>query len=111
MKLYQYDALRGKLIRAPILRSFGDVRAPEETLRWVDDVAEWPFDRILPSHFAGPIKAGPADFREAFAWLRSPGKGLKLACVDWETLDGLNELIETQKLGAKRVADYKAGCD
>ena len=35
------------------------------------------------------------------------GEGLKLEDADWATLDGLNDLIETQKLGAPLRASYK----
>ena len=34
-----YERIQGRLLRAPILRAFGDVRAPEQTKAWVDDVA------------------------------------------------------------------------
>lgn len=103
-----YERIRGRLLRAPILRAFGDVRAPELTKAWVDDVAsgEWRFDRIVPSHFGAPIvETSPAEFKAAFGALY--GSGLALDDADWETLDGLNELIESKKLGAPLRASYR----
>ena len=37
---------------------------------WVNSiVSEWRFKRIIPCHFAAPIKASPSDFKAAFAFL------------------------------------------
>lgn len=67
---------------------------------------EWNFDRIISAHFGAPIgSTSPAEFRAAFGQLY--GDGLKLEPEDWATLDGLNDLIETQKLGAPLRASYK----
>ncbi len=44
-------------------------RAPTQTLSWVDRVAKWEFDRIIPCHFDAPIIATPDDFRAAFNFL------------------------------------------
>lgn len=103
-----YDRIQGRLLRAPILRAFGDVRAPDETRAWVDDVTngDWKFDRIVSAHFGSPIgQTSPSEFRAAFGQLY--GEGLALDPADWSTLDGLNDLIETQKLGAPLKASYK----
>ena len=69
------------------------------------------FDRILTSHFASPIKTSPAEFNDAFSYLKGAAGGdNRIACQDWDLLDGLNNLIDTNNLGAKVVFDYKAGC-
>lgn len=37
---------------------------------WIDGIArDWKFKRIIPAHFAGPIKAGRAELLAAFAFL------------------------------------------
>jgi len=55
-----YEAVKGRLVRAPILRAFADARAPDEVQAWIDDIAtKFDFDRILTSHFASPIVASP----------------------------------------------------
>jgi hypothetical protein len=62
-----YDAVRGRLVRAPILRAFADARAPDEVREWVSSIgAMGSFDRVLTAHFASPIKATPAEFEAAF---------------------------------------------
>ena len=77
---------------------------------WVNSIAAWKFDRVLTAHFASPIKATPAEFAAAFGYLDAPLPDIR--CEDWKLLDGLNDLIETNKLGApvKAGFDFKAGC-
>lgn len=106
-----YAAVQGKLLRAPILRAFADARAPDAVRAWVRDVAAMgSFDRILTAHFASPIAATPSDFERTFAYLDGPTAEPPIACEDWALLDGLNSAIETNKLGAPVVFDFKAGC-
>ena len=106
-----YAAVQGRLLRAPILRAFADARAPQAVREWVKAVAGMgPFERILTAHFASPIAATPADFEKVFAYLDGPTADPPIACRDWELLDGLNGLIENNKLGAPVVYDFKAGC-
>jgi hypothetical protein len=102
-----FERIRGRLLRAPILRAFGDPRAPEETRAWVERICdgEWQFERVISGHFASPIRATPADFKEAFGSLF--GNSLVLEEPDWKPLDDLNDLIETQKLGAPLKASYR----
>ena len=103
--------MQGRLLRAPILRAFADARAPEAVRAWVASVAEMgDFDRILTSHFASPIAATPSDYAAAFRYLNGPTSEPPIACEDWALLDGLNSLIDDQKLGAPVVYDFKQGC-
>lgn len=105
-----YERIKGRLLRAPILRAFGDVRAPELTREWVDSICDgrWKFDRIISAHFASPIgSTSPKEFKEAFGRLYGADKGLALDPRDWSTLDGLNDFIETNKLGAPLLEDYR----
>jgi hypothetical protein len=65
-----FELLRDrKLLVAPVLQTLILNRAPEETLAWVDIVASWDFERIIPCHFDSPIAAQPQQFRQAFAFL------------------------------------------
>ncbi len=68
---HSFDALRGggRLFVAPILQTLILNQAPSQTLDWADEVATWNFQRIIPCHFDAPIKAGPRQFRQAFAFL------------------------------------------
>ena len=127
-----YNAIQNRLVRAPILRSFVDARAPNEIKQWVQEVSAMGkasstainteenknegFDRILTAHFASPIRATPSDFVDAFAYLQSESGGNvdsslpRIACRDWELLQSLNDFIDTNQLGAPTVFDYKKGC-
>jgi len=130
-----YKVIQNKLVRAPILRSFVDARAPKDIQSWVEEVASMGtnngislkenkkdvegFDRILTAHFASPIQASPSEFKQAFAYLFSyedtssetmSNPLPKIACEDWELLQILNDFIDGYNLGAPTVFDYKRGC-
>jgi hypothetical protein len=110
-----FDAIQGRLLRAPILRGFNDARAPQQTREWITKIADWKFDRIITSHFASPIASTPQAVRNAFSFLFQDGTGSMeslppIACKDWELLDGLNEFIATNKVGAPATFDYRIGC-
>ncbi|MBD2099724.1 DUF4336 domain-containing protein [Leptolyngbya sp. FACHB-261] len=66
-----FEALRGsgRLFVAPILQTLILNRAPQETIDWADQVASWNFERIIPCHLDSPLEVGPAQFRQAFAFL------------------------------------------
>mmetsp|Transcript_32413 Transcript_32413/g.64234 ORF Transcript_32413/g.64234 Transcript_32413/m.64234 type:complete len:226 (+) Transcript_32413:360-1037(+) len=114
-----YEALRGKLVRAPILRLL-DARAPEATREWVDGIASMDFDRIVSSHFAGPVDATPVDVRSAFGYLYGSDSGTSTAatmaglppieCLDWEFLDSINDFIDKNGLGAPSKFKISKGC-
>lgn len=59
----------GRLLVAPILQTLILNRAPKQTIAWVDRVAQWDFERIIPCHFDAPIIATPDEFRSAFDFL------------------------------------------
>ena len=59
----------GRLLVAPILQTLILNRAPIPTTAWVDRVAQWDFEQIIPCHFDAPIRATPAEFRSAFDFL------------------------------------------
>jgi hypothetical protein len=61
----------GRLLVAPILQTLILNRAPQQTIDWVDRVAQWDFDRIIPCHFDAPITATPQQFRAAFNFLQT----------------------------------------
>jgi hypothetical protein len=109
-----YEALKERLVRAPILRAFADARSPEAVKEWVTKISRFQFDRILTSHFASPIAATPTDFKDAFAYLynddTSKSKLPPIACQDWQLLESLNQGIEDYKLGAPVVFNYAKGC-
>lgn len=72
-----FKALRGggRLFVAPILQTFIFTQAPSEVLDWVDKVAKWYFQRIIPCHFDAPIEVAPHQFRQAFTFLKKSSRG------------------------------------
>lgn len=45
-----------------------------QSRRWVDEIcSEWNFSRIIPCHYAAPLRAGPSDLRRAFSFLYDDG--------------------------------------
>eukprot|EP00980_Cylindrotheca_fusiformis_P001341 scaffold338_cov116-Cylindrotheca_fusiformis.AAC.6 len=110
-----YDAIKDRLVRAPILRALVDSRAPEAVREWIQEqTTGWEFDRILTSHFASPIKAGPADVRAAFDYLFAEEQldpNLPpIACKDWELLNGINKFVADSNAGAPVTFDFQRGC-
>ena len=109
-----YQAIKQRVLRAPILRGFNDARAPNEAREFISAIFKWDFDRILTSHFASPIGASPIDVRNAFSYLY-PDEAMSndlppIACQDWDLLQGLNDIITNNKLGAPTILDYRRGC-
>jgi hypothetical protein len=101
----------------PILRALVDSRAPEAVREWIEEqTTQWEFDRILASHFASPIEAGPANVRGAFDYLfvDEPDKldpSLPpVACKDWELLNSLNKFVAESNAGAPATFDFQRGC-
>jgi hypothetical protein len=108
-----FTALQDRLIRAPILRAFSDARAPQAALQWIEQIGTWKYDRIVTSHFASPIRASPQQFKGAFGYLQDPPQLTQLppiTCQDWELLEGLNQIIAKNQLGAIATFDYSKGC-
>ncbi|MFK8182251.1 MAG: DUF4336 domain-containing protein [Phormidesmis sp.] len=71
-----FESLRkeGRLIVAPILQTLIFNRGPQQVLAWVDKISQWDFEQVIPCHFSAPVAAGPADFSQAFDFLRQPNK-------------------------------------
>lgn len=69
-----FTALRGngRLFVAPILQTLILDRSPQTTLDWVDRVAGWEFQQIIPCHFEAPLTVTPRQFQQAFDFLRNP---------------------------------------
>ncbi|MDY7012589.1 MAG: DUF4336 domain-containing protein [Cyanobacteriota bacterium] len=91
--LQSFEALRdrGRPLVAPILQTLILNRAPQETLAWVERVARWEFERIVPCHFDSPIAANSHQFRKAFAFLESGRVGG--GSPDFELLKEIDETL------------------
>ncbi len=67
----------GRLFVAPILQTLILNRAPQATLDWVQQVASWNFERVIPCHLAAPLAVDPAQFQQAFYFLKAQDSSAK----------------------------------
>jgi Domain of unknown function (DUF4336) len=89
---------------APILQTLILNRASQLTLTWAKQVANWPFERIIPCHLQAPIAATPTSFLAAFDFLGTGADHSQPAAnPDYQFL----ELLDRQ-LSAKGITPPKA---
>ncbi|RMH74799.1 MAG: DUF4336 domain-containing protein [Cyanobacteria bacterium J007] len=88
------------LFVAPILQTLILNRDPQATLAWVDRVASWQFQQIIPCHFTAPISATPNQFKQAFSFLKKNPyivdptlARVKLPLEDFEFLEELDATL------------------
>ena len=90
-----FSTLRGdgRLFVAPILQTLILNREPEETLNWVERVASWNFERIIPCHLDSPITTQPVQFCQAFSFLQkySTSSLYALPEEDFQVLKGIDK--------------------
>lgn len=84
----------GRLWVAPVLQTLILNRAPQPTLDWVERIAQWPFEQIIPCHLDAPLAADAQALRQAFAFLRA---------VD--TADVINPTLPESDFGLLRELD------
>ncbi|KAL7535625.1 hypothetical protein ACHAXR_006624 [Thalassiosira sp. AJA248-18] len=87
-----FNALSGRLLVPPVVRTLLYAQDPKRVRQWVDRVSnKWAFEQIVPAHFDAPITATPSEFKMAFAFLED------------DTIDALpaNDLAR----GLKPIAD------
>ena len=98
-----FRALQGGLLVPPVLQELILNRFPEETLAWVRRVCQLRFSRIIPCHFANDLRAGPREFRRAFAFLeRSRPPGPQALTADSEVLRAASDTCT--RLGITQAA-------
>jgi hypothetical protein len=73
-----FKALQGGLLVAPILQKLILNRNPVETLDFVEKVAKWDFNTIVPAHLKEQLRFSGKDFKDAFGFITEKGmkKGL-----------------------------------
>jgi hypothetical protein len=65
-----FNALSGRLLVPPVVRTLLYAQDPKRVSMWVDRVSKrWSFDQIVPAHFEAPVQATPEEFKKAFAFL------------------------------------------
>jgi len=70
-----FKILAGRLICPPVVRTLIYSQNPARVQTWVDTVAQWDFEQIIPAHFEAPIQATPKDFVAAFRFLQDDSIG------------------------------------
>lgn len=67
-----FNAVAGRLLVPPVVRTLIYAQNPARVQKWVDQVANgrWDFDQIIPAHFDAPIAATPMEFAAAFRFLQ-----------------------------------------
>lgn len=88
----------GRPFVAPILQKLILNRDIAATLTWVDRVASWEFERVVPCHLDAPVAIGPAQFRDAFAFLSDPSAPRPFPSEEYEFLDNLEERLVTARI-------------
>ncbi|KAF9593130.1 hypothetical protein IFM89_020340 [Coptis chinensis] len=59
-----------KLIVSPIVKTLVFSKVPEKVRDWINGITtDWAFKRIIPAHFAAPIKASRSELLTAFGFL------------------------------------------
>lgn len=91
-----FEKIKTKWIVAPVTNAviYSSDKVKPELKRWVNDVAEWDFNVIAPSHFAaGP--GTPADLRTAFATtLKSNDMDPTFDTADFNLLDDIKGVLK-----------------
>jgi hypothetical protein len=74
-----FNALAGRLIVPPVVRTLIYAQNPARVKHWVDQITTydsnsenkngWDFEQIIPAHFEAPIATTPKDFARAFRFL------------------------------------------
>jgi hypothetical protein len=64
-----FEEIKQRLIVSPVIKILVISRAKKEVGAWINRVCQWKFERIIPAHFSAPIKAGPQDLKDAYAFL------------------------------------------
>ena len=81
----------GRLLVAPILQTLILNRAPKATIEWANTIASWDFSQIIPCHFSAPVATTPAEFRQAFNFLKADCNSVPEA--DLETLKKIDAVL------------------
>jgi hypothetical protein len=65
-----FQALAGRLLVPPVVRTLLYAQNPPAVRRWVDAVvSRWDFERVVPAHWEAPVATSPEEFARAFRFL------------------------------------------
>ncbi|ESA32041.1 hypothetical protein N836_28210 [Leptolyngbya sp. Heron Island J] len=92
---------QGRLLVAPVLQSLIFNRGSQAVLTWADQVADLPFEWVIPCHLDAPIKTDGTTFRKAFSFLSQEnmsGRGGHLPEADFGLLNRISRQLERLRL-------------
>ena len=87
----------GRLLVAPILRNLILNRQPQDVLSWVDEIASWNIQQIIPCHLEAPIAASGEEIKVAFSFLKE-GSQVSLPAPDMEFMESLDRNLQRLKV-------------
>lgn len=101
----------GRPFVAPVLQTLIFNRDPKTVIGWVDQVAQWQFERVIPCHLEAPIAMGPAEFRAAFSFIHTDiGQGDRpLPVADFEFLQEIESSLVKRGITPPAAALPAAG--
>ncbi|GAB2299280.1 hypothetical protein Dimus_033351 [Dionaea muscipula] len=123
-----FSQMSQKLIVSPIVKTLVFSKVPEKVRDWTDRIVrDWRFNKIIPAHFAAPIRSSKSDFLAAFAFLDDllgesyasrPSLSLLLASImgkatsyfppdDMKTLSSLDQFLVSVGAVKKTVSGRK----
>mmetsp|Transcript_5307 Transcript_5307/g.11605 ORF Transcript_5307/g.11605 Transcript_5307/m.11605 type:complete len:498 (+) Transcript_5307:51-1544(+) len=64
-----FAAISNRLIVGPVVETLVYSKIPVSVRNWVEDItSSWAFNKVIPCHFAAPVRTSPAEFKRAFAF-------------------------------------------
>lgn len=96
----------GRPLVAPVLRTLIFTRGPKAVKQWVEQVAQWQFERVIPCHLEAPLTMGPETFRQVFAVLTEPtAERSPLLAEDLALLEELDAGLVKRRITPPRSLD------
>nr|WP_228024186.1 DUF4336 domain-containing protein [Synechocystis salina] len=85
----------GKVRVAPILQELILNREPEVVWQWVEKIASWPVETLIPCHFSAPVATNGEQIRQAFSFLQqsTTNNGELLPQEDRQILQRIDQFL------------------
>lgn len=87
----------GRLLVAPILQTLILNRQPQQVLNWVENIAQWEIEQIIPCHLDAPVMATGVDVKRAFSFLRKNAE-VSLPPDDIAYMRGLDAALQRSRI-------------
>jgi len=94
--------VKDRLFVSPVVQVLVFSQAPKTVSSWVEEVCQWPFNKIIPAHFSAPIRAGPREFRRAFQVALTGARGeesVEQAAINKEVKENILDSLFTKLAG------------